>query len=151
MKNRMTNENSRRARWMIVDDNEAILTLLSDVGARLEDVPALECFKSPGEAIAAFATNPDAYDFVLTDRAMPDTGDDELSRRLRALSPILKIFLSLAREVFSDEEAAQKGFCEMRRRSFPLPALQSALKPAALRYSSPVAGLDHGLKLVCAN
>jgi CheY-like chemotaxis protein len=66
---------------------------------------------------------------------MPDMSGIELCRRLRALSPSLKILLSTGSDILSDDEAVQKGFCGLLRKPFPLAALQNALEPATLKYS----------------
>jgi len=127
-------ELGRRPRWMVVDDNQDILMLIRDIVARFSDVD-IECFNSPQDALAAFEAEPEAFDFVITDLEMPGMSGIELSRRLRALSPSLRILLSTGSELLSDEEAAQKGFCGLLRKPFPLAALQNALEPATLKFS----------------
>jgi len=119
---------------MVVDDNRDILTLIRDIVARFSDVD-IECFNSPQDAFAAFEAEPEAFDFVITDLEMPGMSGIELSRRLRALSPSLRILLATGSELLSDEEAAQKGFCGLLRKPFPLAALQNALGPATLKFS----------------
>lgn len=119
---------------MVVDDNQDILMLIRDIVARFSDVD-IECFNSPQDALAAFEAEPEAFDFVITDLEMPGMSGIELSRRLRALSPSLRILLSTGSELLSDEEAAQKGFCGLLRKPFPLAALQNALEPATLKFS----------------
>ena len=119
---------------MVVDDDRDILSLIRDIVARFGNV-AVECFSSPQDALAAFEAEPDAFEFVITDLEMPGMSGIELSRHLRALSPSLKILLSTGSEILSDEEAAQKGFCGLLRKPFPLAALQNALEPATLKFS----------------
>jgi CheY-like chemotaxis protein len=58
---------------------------------------------------------------------MPHQDGDQLSRRLRAFSPALRILLSTASEILSHEEAEQKGFCGPVRVPFPLADLRTAL------------------------
>jgi CheY-like chemotaxis protein len=135
MKNAMMQtEDGSRPRWMVVDDNQDILSLIHDIVARFRNVD-IEYFNSPREAIAAFESKPGAFEFVITDLELPDTGGIELCRRLRAFSPSLKVLLSTGSEILSNEEAAQKGFCGLPRKPFPLAALQRALEPATLKYS----------------
>ena len=78
-------------RWMLVDDNEDILTMMSAV---LEDLTgaAIECYNAPQDALAAFAEAPEKYELVITDFEMPDMDGVALCRRLRALKPGQKYF-----------------------------------------------------------
>lgn len=117
---------------MIVDDTPGVLFLIRDIIARFNEVD-IECFRSPRAALAAFAADPEAFAFVITDLEMPDMSGIELCRRLRRLAPSLKILLSTGSEIISDEEAAQKGFCGLLHKPFPRAALQRALEPAALK------------------
>jgi CheY-like chemotaxis protein len=151
MKNSISqNENDRRPRWMLVDDNPDILSLIRDIAARFSDVD-IECFDSPQAALAAFEAEPEAFEFVITDLELPDVNGFEWSRRLRGFHPSLKILLSTGSEIISDEEAAQKGFCGFWRRPFPFAAMQQALQPATLKYSINFSGLNDRLRLVRAN
>jgi CheY-like chemotaxis protein len=136
-------EAGSRPRWMIVDDDRDILSLIRDIVARFCNVD-IECFNSPQDALAAFEAEPGAFEFVITDLEMPGMSGIELSRHLRALSPSLKILLSTGSEILSDEEAVQKGFCGLLRKPFPLAALQNALEPATLKFS------QHSLVLTAA-
>jgi two-component system, cell cycle sensor histidine kinase and response regulator CckA len=130
----MQNETASRPRWMIVDDNQDTLSLIHDIVARFDDVD-IECFHSPQDALTAFEAEPGAFEFVITDLDISHPDDAELCRRLRAFSPSLKILLSAGNEIMSDEEAAQKGFCDLPRKPLPLAALQPALEPATLKFS----------------
>jgi CheY-like chemotaxis protein len=130
----MQTEDGNRPRWMVVDDDQDILSLIHDIIARFSAVD-IECFNSPKEALNAFESKPGAFEFVITDLEMPDMSGIELCRRLRALSPSLKILLSTGSDILSDDEAVQKGFCGLLRKPFPLAALQNALEPATLKYS----------------
>jgi CheY-like chemotaxis protein len=116
-----------RPRWMIVDDNNERLSLVNDIFTRFNDVLDVHVFNSPEDAVSAFAADPDAFEFVLTDLDMPEVSDLELYRRLRAFSPALKILLSTASEIMSHEEAEQKGFCGPMSKPFPLADLRAAL------------------------
>jgi len=146
----MQTETDRRPRWMIVDDNPDILSLIQGIVARFSDVD-IECFNSPEAALAAFKSEPAAFEFVITDLEMPEMNGIELCRRLRGLAPSLKILVSTGSEIISDEEAVEKGFCGLLRKPFPYAALQRALEPASLKYSAKFPGLNDGLRLVRAN
>lgn len=137
--------------WMIVDDHEERLALIRAVAVHFTGMVDIQCFDAPQDAVAACEAEPEKYEFIVTDLEMPGLHDHELRRRLRAFSPLLKVLYSIVGEIFSDEEAAQKGFCEMPRKSFPFAMLQPVLEPATLRYYQEFSGLDCGLRLVCAN
>ena len=137
--------------WIIVDDNEERLSLIRAVASRFTGMVDIQCFNAPQDAVAAYRAEPGKYEFIITDLEMPGRNDRDQRRRLRAFSPLLKVLYSIVGEIFSDEEAAQKGFCEMPRKSFPFAMLQPALEPAALKYFQEFSGLDCGLRLVCAN
>ena len=138
------------SRWMIVDDSEEILSLMRDIIARFSDVE-IKCFSSPQNALAAVQAEPEAFEFVITDLEMPGMSGLELSSRLRAFSPSLKILLATGSEILSNEEAMQKGFCGLLRKQFPFAALQQALAPASLKYLKQFSGLNDGLRLVHVN
>ncbi len=80
-------------RWMLVDDNEDILLMLSAMIERLTGA-FVECHNSPASALAAFAVAPEVYELVVTDFEMPGMNGLELGRRLQALAPLQKLILA---------------------------------------------------------
>ena len=135
----MPAEAQHRPRWMIVDDNENLLSLTRKFIARLTDTE-VECFTSPQAALAAFAAEPEAFAFVITDLEMPGLDGLELASQLRSLAPELNILLSTGSGLLSDEEAAQKGFCGQLHKPFSLSALKRAVARAGLKYGKDVSG-----------
>lgn len=132
MKNLMVQaECASRPRWMIVDDNKDILSLMRGSVAEFVDAD-IQCFHSPHAALATFATAPEAVDFVITDLEMPGMSGLELGERLWRLSPSLKVLLATGSEILTDGEAAQKGFCGLLRKPFPFAALRNALAAAGI-------------------
>ena len=151
MKNLMMRAKSRpRRRWMIVAEND-LLSFIRDIFEPYRDAVEVACFNSPAEAFNAFAMEPEAYEFVITDLEMPDLRDEQLCRRLRGFSPALKVVLSLASDLMSSEEAEQKGFCGPLRKTFPFRDFQAALEPATLKYSSTDPSHHDEMQLVCAH
>ena len=72
-----------RRRILVVDDDAAVLDLLSVV---LERVDAdIETCSDPEAAMARFRE--EAFDVVISDERMPKMSGSEMLRRLRALSP----------------------------------------------------------------
>ncbi|MCC6215103.1 MAG: response regulator [Polyangiaceae bacterium] len=70
-------------RALVVDDNATNRAILEETlrGWGL----GVTSFATPGEALEALETRPDAFDLVLTDQQMPDLDGVELCRRIRAL------------------------------------------------------------------
>src|SRR5580704_12416362 len=88
-------------RWMLVDDNLEILTMLSALVENFTTA-TIECHDSPQSALAAFAAAPDSYELAITDFEMPGMDGVELCRRLRAVSPAQKVFLATGSGFFSE-------------------------------------------------
>ena len=124
-------ESVSRPRWMIVDDNKEVLTLMSDIVARCIDAD-IQCFHSPHIALAAFTSAPEAFDFVITDLEMPSMSGIELGSQLRQLSPAIKVLLATGSGILTTSEASQKGFCGMLQKPFFLESLHRALEAAGV-------------------
>lgn len=121
-----------RPRWMIVDDDNDLLLLLDAVLAKTNDVEIF-CFNNGPDACAAFAQAPDSFEFVITDLEMPDMNGLELQRRLRSLSPELKILLMTGNRNYTEQMAATSGFCGLLRKPFLLASLADVLTSAGGR------------------
>ena len=124
-------ESASRPRWMIVDDNKNILSLMYAIVSRCIDAD-IQCFHLPHAALATFAAAPEAVDFVITDLEMPGMSGIELGDRLRKLSPSLKVLLATGSGILTDGEAVQKGFCGLLRKPFLFPSLRRALAIAGV-------------------
>jgi PAS domain S-box-containing protein len=76
---------------MIVDDERALVALAEEIAAQLgyEAVG----FDSSRAALAAFTAQPQRFDAVLTDEAMPDLVGSELAFEIRRLRPEVPIIL----------------------------------------------------------
>ena len=131
MENLMIQTGTPRPRWIIVDDDKDILSLLPAMIARCVEVD-IQCFRSPHAALAWFEAAPGAIDFVITDLQMLGLGGIELGDRLRKLSPSLKILITTGSEMLTDEAAAQKGFCGLLRKPFQFASLRRVLAAAGI-------------------
>lgn len=95
--------------WLVVDDNEDILTMVSALFETITSAP-IECHSSPQSALAAFAAAPDKYELVVTDYDMPGMNGAALCRVLKAAAPALKIVLSTGSDFFTLKSAQNAGF-----------------------------------------
>lgn len=103
------NIRTRKARWMVVDDNTDVLdsvTMLLESLGRAE----VYSFRSGEEALNCFALSPDEYQLVITDFGLPGLNGPELCRRMRELSPSVKIILSTGSTITPEEFAKKTGF-----------------------------------------
>jgi CheY-like chemotaxis protein len=76
---------------MIVDDETPLVTLAEEMLAELGYEPV--GFHSSGAALRAFRAEPQRFDLVLTDEAMPDLVGTELASEIRKLQTAVPIIL----------------------------------------------------------
>jgi PAS domain S-box-containing protein len=76
---------------MIVDDERALMALIEEMLAELGYEPV--GFYSSTAALQAFQAEPDRFDIILTDEAMPDLTGTELAREVRRQRPDTRIIL----------------------------------------------------------
>src|SRR6185436_12968997 len=84
--------NMARPRWMLVDDDPQFLKLLRLSLAGFREVEIC-CCQDGAEALRLFAEAPGSFQIVITDLIMPEMDGLELSARLRALEPGVRIIL----------------------------------------------------------
>jgi PAS domain S-box-containing protein len=95
-------------RLLLVDDEEAIVQLLTELFEGLGYRVTSHC--SSIEALAAFKTNPAAFDFVFTDMTMPAMTGIELAEKLIAIRPDIPIVLCTGfNDKITDEKAKSIG------------------------------------------
>ncbi|MDB5803268.1 MAG: hypothetical protein JWN73_590 [Betaproteobacteria bacterium] len=78
-------------RVLVVDDEEALLAVTSEILVRLGYRPST--FSDSRAALAAFAADPACFDAVITDEVMPDLPGTELAEQLRQCRKGLPILL----------------------------------------------------------
>ncbi|MGH8681573.1 MAG: ATP-binding protein [Burkholderiales bacterium] len=76
---------------MIVDDEPALVALAEEMLAELGYEPA--GFESSVAALAVFRADPQRFDLVLTDEAMPELAGTELAREIRRLRAEIPVVL----------------------------------------------------------
>ena len=123
-------------RWMLVDDNADVLSLVAALVENLTDAK-VECFNSPLAALAALADAPDKYEVVITDYEMPGMDGVELCRRLREISPAQKIILATGSGFFTGPAARHAGFSGLLNKPFPLETLRAVLAGAGVDLALP--------------
>jgi CheY-like chemotaxis protein/anti-sigma regulatory factor (Ser/Thr protein kinase) len=82
---------SRSLHVLVVDDEPAVRRVAEDY--LLAEGHAVESAGGGREALAKIATATSPYDLVVTDRAMPELGGDQLARAVKALDPSMPIVL----------------------------------------------------------
>jgi PAS domain S-box-containing protein len=76
---------------MIVDDEPALVALAEEMLAELGYEPV--GFNSSVAALRAFRGDPQRFDLILTDEAMPDLAGTEFAQQIRQLAPAIPIVL----------------------------------------------------------
>jgi len=93
---------------LLVDDEEAILTMEKRMLERLGY--QVTSRTSSLEALEAFRANPDRFDLIITDMAMPNMPGDKLSVELTKIRPDIPVLLCTGfSEIMSEERAASLG------------------------------------------
>jgi len=109
--------------WMLVDDNQEILSLLVDTVTNIFGVEVV-AYQLPAEALAAFQTEPERFQCVITDLEMPGMNGFELCDPLHEISPRIHVLLATGSEYVTVAEARAKGFCGMLPKPFSSAALR---------------------------
>lgn len=93
-------------RILLVDDEEAIVGFVKKMLGRLGYQVA--SFTKSLEALGAFASNPDGFDMVVSDMAMPQMTGVQLAHEMRAIRADIPIIICTGYSERIDEEKAKK-------------------------------------------
>jgi DNA-binding NtrC family response regulator len=85
------------ARVLLVDDDPDIVQVLK-MGL-LKNGFMVEAFTNPYEALQSFKSNADSYCLVLSDIRMPILSGIQLSKKVKAINPNVKVVLMTAFEI----------------------------------------------------
>jgi PAS domain S-box-containing protein len=112
---------------LFVDDEEMLVSLgklvLEDLGYRVTSMV------DSVEALAAFRSQPEHFDLVITDQTMPRLSGAELATALLEIRPALPIILVTGYSAgMTDEKARATGFRESLPKPCPIPALGEAIR-----------------------
>jgi CheY-like chemotaxis protein len=123
-------------RWLVVDDNPDVGEVI-ELALR-ELAPArIDRFSCAFEALAAVASNPEGVELLITDRDMPGMCGGELSWRIRACAPRVKIILATANDQeFTPEELRLAGISAVLAKPFSLESVAAIIRTAR-RVSTP--------------
>ncbi len=128
-----------KERILLVDDEPFFLD------AVLENIRSLgyegAAFQKSRDALAAFASDPDAFDLVITDQTMPEMTGVELIARIRGLNDAVPIILCTGfSETVTEETAVRHGVSKFLLKPVTRKALADAI--AKLIRRSGASGAD---------
>ena len=86
------NDTPHSKRWLVVDDDPAVLALTTNVLRGFSGSEVVAC-DDPQQALDIFMADPTSFEMLVTDFDMPSLDGIELSRRIRAQSPQLHVLL----------------------------------------------------------
>jgi len=102
----------RNERILFVDDEENLASLGKTILERLGYTVTIKT--NAKEALATFRKQPDGFDLVITDFAMPLMDGAKLGRQLFLLRPTLPVLLTSGYSgLMSAEKVRKLGFCEL--------------------------------------
>lgn len=120
---------------VLVVDDEAIM---ADIMSQQLDLMGyrVTSFQSSQEALAAFRSNPENFNLVITDNTMPGMTGMEMSRQLKKLRDDVPIVMvSGTTNFFDDDEVARSGIDRILKKPFKLDELRQTttelISPAA--------------------
>lgn len=111
---------------LVVDDDLKVLTILEEA-LRLYGYSPQACHGAE-DALKTFKKNPDAFDVVMTDQAMPGMTGDQLIREIRKLRADVPVVLctGYADYALDDSEQAINAFTCLKK-PFSMSALADVL------------------------
>ena len=89
------------ARLLVVDDDPDIVQVLK-MGL-VKNGFMVETFTNPQQALQGFSSDAESYCLVLSDIRMPSLSGIQLSRKLKAINPNVKVILMTAFEIRDNE------------------------------------------------
>lgn len=119
-------------RILFVDDEEALVVLgkltLEDLGYRVTTMV------DSVDALAAFRSQPEAFDLVITDYTMPRLNGADLATALLEIRPALPIILTTGYSAgMTQEKAIATGFRELLPKPCPIETLAAAIRRSLVR------------------
>ena len=92
-------------RWLVVDDDPALLALTVRVLRSVPDQEVVEC-DNPRQALELFTADPESFELLVTDFEMPELNGCDLARRARTRAPQLRVLLISGRGIEASDAAS---------------------------------------------
>jgi CheY-like chemotaxis protein len=122
-------------RVLFIDDEPSLASAASRLLARAGF--EVTCTTDPLDALERFLANPDGFDVVVTDFAMPHCNGLELARRLRAVRPDIPLILCTGDAThLSRDQVLKVGIVEMLNKPVDAFTLEAVVREVA-RKSAP--------------
>lgn len=109
-------------RILIIDDDDTLLTVVSNMISRLGH-QALLC-RSKSDLDEALQ-HTDTFDYVLTDREMGALSGNDILKLFKEVDPTMPVFLMTARMDYNTEKASSEGFDGFLQKPFNMQKLES--------------------------
>jgi len=129
-------KNKTGARWMVVDDDTAVLDTVARLLGAVSDAEIC-AFPSPWQALDAIAAAPEAFHLIVTDFDMPGMNGVDFRQQVQALSPAIKVLLTTGSGMFTEESARENGFCGLLCKPFSIGALKQTLANVLAAVGNP--------------
>lgn len=114
-------------RWMLVDESLEVLDFLASLLRTLGSAEIYK-FRSGEEALNCFAFYPDDFELVITDLELAGLNGVELCRRMRNISPSVKVILSTGSAITPDQFAREAGFSAVLPKPYSATELSEVVK-----------------------
>jgi len=113
---------------ILIVENEPALAKLYEI-ALTKLGYQVTSFTDSHEALKMFRANPDHFDLVFTDQAMPNMTGMQLSQELLHIRPNLPIILATGySETLSEEEALARGICQFLKKPVKFGVLAQTIR-----------------------
>ncbi|MCG8552822.1 MAG: response regulator [Desulfobacterales bacterium] len=127
-----------KERILLVDDEQGILDATQQMLSKMGYT--VSTFADSISAFNAFTEEPDAFDLVITDMAMPNMDGRLLSQKILSVKKNIPVILCTGfHETFTETRAAEIGICRYLHKPVPLRTLTLAIREELGRR-----GKDHG-------
>jgi two-component system cell cycle sensor histidine kinase/response regulator CckA len=126
-----------RRRWMLVDDTPEILEAVALLLEAVSDAEICR-YHSSEEALRDFASDPGAYEIVVTDLDMPELNGLELCQAIHEIAPAQKVILATGSSEVTKDEIFASGFSAYLKKPFPMRELLEALEMSGVSLESAI-------------
>ncbi len=123
----MNPDKHSKARILVVDDDETIITLEKIILEKLGYEVTI--YNNSVDALLFFKNNPEHFDMLITDQAMPEMTGEELIMKIISLRPGIPIILNSGYSAdFTMEKARALGVSECIQKPINMEQLTQAIQ-----------------------